>query len=396
MTLRICRRRQGWVALLGAQEKFFPHNLSVTSRYVTQISKIMTACLETVQDRRRRRRTFSFHQRRGVLVTTAALLSFFVMPLSAFFCQAQRSDPSQFNGGSILAMAGRNSVAIAIDSRFGLGMQTISTGNYNLIHDDDIDGILTNDDRDKIMTDDQGRRGGSIIDGGGNPRILHLPNSNALLAWTGLYGDGIGFAEEMNVLLARKVRRAGMLGFGGSETKRKMSPRAITMLMSHLLYRRRNSPYYVEPVVVGLESVCVPILDEHPSNASRELELQSAIQMNALLERQTNNIPRPKITSYRTILKPYLCGTDMLGAQSSSQTFVCSGVASRSLHGTAEAMWKPNLNDDELVEVCGKAFLSALERDILSGYGAVVYLIKGGADENDVQIIEYVLACRND
>lgn len=325
------------------------------------------------------------------------LVSCLILLLSAtrlFCCQAQRSDPSQFNGGSILAMAGRNSVAIAIDSRFGLGMQTISTGDNGLLHD--VDGILTNDERDKIMTDDQGRLGGSSSDGGGNPRILHLPNSNALLAWTGLYGDGIGFAEEMNVLLARKVRRAGMLGFGGSETKRKMSPRAITMLMSHLLYRRRNSPYYVEPVVVGLESVCVPILDEHPSNASRELELKSAIQMNALLERQTNNIPRPKITSFRTILKPYLCGTDMLGAQSSSQTFVCSGVASRSLHGTAEALWKPNLNDDELVEVCGKAFLSALERDILSGYGAVVYLIKGGADENDVQIIEYVLACRND
>lgn len=313
-------------------------------------------------------------------------------------CQAQRSDPSQFNGGSILAMAGRNSVAIAIDSRFGLGMQTISTGNDNLVHDDDTDAILTNNDHEKIMTDDQGRKGWSSSNGVGNPRILHLPNSNALLAWTGLYGDGIGFAEEMNVVLARKVRRAGMLGFGGGETTRKVSPRSITMLMSHLLYRRRNSPYYVEPIVVGLESVCVPILEEHHINAasSIELELPSAIQMNSLLERQANDIPRPKISSYRTILKPYLCGTDMLGAQSSSQTFVCSGVASRSLHGTAEALWKPNLNDDELVEVCGKAFLSALERDILSGYGAVVYLIKGGVDENDVQIIEYVLACRND
>ena len=48
----------------------------------------------------------------------------------------------------------------------------------------------------------------------------------------------------------------------------------------------------------------------------------------------------------------------------------------------------------------GRAFVSALERDILSGYGAVVYLIQGvqGEDgtENDVRIIEYVLACRND
>ena len=102
---------------------------------------------------------------------------------------------------------------------------------------------------------------------------------------------------------------------------------------------------------------------------------------------------------YKTIQKPYLCGTDMLGAQSTSTSFVCSGVASRSLHGTAEALWKPNLDGEELVEVCGRAFVSALERDILSGYGAVVYLIQGGCDGDvgkGVQIIEYVLACRND
>ncbi|EED90210.1 predicted protein, partial [Thalassiosira pseudonana CCMP1335] len=184
-----------------------------------------------------------------------------------------------FNGGSILAMSGRNSVAIAIDARFGLGMQTIATMNTD--NDDASDG---------------------------NPRIVLLPNSNTLLAWTGLYGDGISFAEEMN----------------------KMSPRAITMLVSHLLYRRRSAPYYVEPVVVGLENVRVP---------------------------------------------PYLVTTDMLGAQSTSTSFVCSGVASRSLHGTAEALWRPNLEGEELVEVCGRAFVSALERDCLSGYGAVVYLI---------------------
>ena len=52
--------------------------------------------------------------------------------------------------------------------------------------------------------------------------------------------------------------------------------------------------------------------------------------------------------------------------------------------------WKPGLNSEELASVCGKAFLSALERDCLSGYGAIVYVLtKDG-------IIEYDLACRND
>ena len=328
-----------------------------------------------------------------------AFPSLFVLFLisSSFSCQAQRSDPSQFNGGSILAMAGRNSVAIAIDARFGLGMQTISTGDD--YHDNNVGDGVANDD-DPIAGE-----------GVGNPRILQLPNSNVLLAWTGLYGDGLGFAEEMNVLLARKVRRAGCMGFPGPRgdasigaTRRKMSPRAITMLMSHLLYRRRNAPYYVEPVIVGLETVRVPISERNGHDEvsersdSSSQELLSVIQGDATKQlaypRHERRTTSP--TAYKTIQKPYLCGTDMLGAQSTSESFVCSGVASRSLHGTAEALWEPNLEGEELVEICGRAFISALERDILSGYGAVVYLIQGGQDENDVQIIEYVLACRND
>ena len=311
--------------------------------------------------------------------------------LSPIICRAQRSDPTQFNGGSVLAMAGRNSVAIAIDARFRLGMQTISTG-------DDLDSA---NDR-------------------GNPRIIHLPNSNVLLAWTGLYGDGMGFAEEMNVMLARKVRRAGCMGFpalvsdSSSMGRRKMSPRAITSLMSHMLYRRRNAPYYVEPVVVGLESIRVPVSIENgqlaleENDSPREELIQSITQAASTSNTQQlisshkgQAITKQQQTTYKTIQKPYLCGTDMLGAQSTSQTFVCSGVASRSLHGTAEALWRPSLEGDELVEVCGRAFVSALERDCLSGYGAVVYLIQGVQSEDDdreddVQIIEYVLACRND
>ena len=343
-------------------------------------------------------------------ITITSLIIFSVSSLSS--CEAQRSDPSQFNGGSVLAMAGRNSVAIAIDARFGLGFQTISTGMDDHHHH-----------KGGVDDDDVGSSVSSRIIGEGNPRILQLPNSNVLMAWTGLFGDGIGFAEEMNVLLARKVRKAGCMdfpnegsgSFGSSSStirRKKMSPRAITTLMSHLLYRRRNAPYYVEPVVVGLENVRVPIpVDDatipkgwKENIKSSTTELQSILQSSSQelirdtsqqREQQTITQQLPK---YKTIQKPYLCGTDMLGAQSTSNSFVCSGVASRSLHGTAEALWRPNLDGNELVEVCGKAFVSALERDILSGYGAVVYLIQGGHGEDgtDVQILEFVLACRND
>jgi 20S proteasome subunit beta 3 len=67
---------------------------------------------------------------------------------------------------------------------------------------------------------------------------------------------------------------------------------------------------------------------------------------------------------------------DVIGAQSFSKWFVCSGAASKSLYGTAEeALWKPDLEPAELAQVCGKAFQSGLERDCLSGYGTRVYRI---------------------
>ena len=88
--------------------------------------------------------------------------------------------------------------------------------------------------------------------------------------------------------------------------------------------------------------------------------------------------------------KPFLCAMDMIGAQSFSKSFVCSGAASTSLYGTAEQYWKPDLPPDELAEVCAKAFQSALERDCLSGYGAIVYLI------TEDGIVEIDLASRND
>lgn len=273
---------------------------------------------------------------------------------------------------------GRNSVAIAIDSRFGLGMQTISTAAPSSSNDDDADNSNNN----------------------GNPRILLLPNSNTLLAWTGLYGDGLGFADEMSVLLASKVRRAGGMRFDGTTTRKTMNPKAIAMLMSHLLYRRRNAPYYVEPVIVGLETVLVE--EDCLVEMETVKSLQSIAATTTTNEASSVSIkPDTKIqVKTKTIQRPYLMCSDMLGAQSTSHSFVCSGVASRSLHGTAEALWRPNLEGEELVEICGRAFVSALERDCYSGYGAVVYLIQAtendDGNESDVCIVEYVLSSRND
>ena len=49
-------------------------------------------------------------------------LLLFVFGLGSFVT-AQQQDPFAINGGSILAMAGKDSVAIAVDKRFGSGPQ---------------------------------------------------------------------------------------------------------------------------------------------------------------------------------------------------------------------------------------------------------------------------------
>jgi 20S proteasome subunit beta 3 len=216
--------------------------------------------------------------------------------------QAQEQEnPLTFNGGSLLAMAGNECVALAVDKRFGSGRQMVTIA----------------------------------------PRHVWTPHSNLMLGFVGLEGDVRSLSDDLKLQVASKRNRS--LGFDNDTAERRISPPALASITSHMLYRRRG--YFVEPIVAGL------------------------------LEKTR---------------KPFLCAMDMIGAQSFSKSFVCSGAASKSLYGTAEALWKPQLEPEELAEVCGKAFQSALERDCLSGYGILVYLItKDG-------IIEYDLASRND
>ena len=177
------------------------------------------------------------------------------------------------------------------------------------------------------------------------PRHVLMPHPQLMVAFAGLEGDIQSLSQELSIQVTSKHNRA--LGFmGSSSPQRSISPKAMATLISHVLYGQRRSPYFVEPLLVGLE----------PNKDG----------------------------------KPFLCSYDLIGAQSRSEAFCVAGVASKSLYGTAEALWRPGLSGEELAQVCGKAFLSALERDCLSGYGAIVYLITRDG------VTEYDLACGND
>ncbi len=284
--VEIIRENQSWHALFTREARL---NLS---------RRVHESCLISMVSRIKR----SLGRARCFVVVWVHVILVGVALQHLNLAEAQeRQDPRTINGGSLLAMAGKECVALAVDKRFGSGPQMVTI----------------------------------------SPRHVWSPHPNLLLGFVGLEGDVQSLSAYLKGQVTSKRNRA--LGFGTDMGGRRISPPALASLTSHVLYQKRG--YFVEPLVVGLME-------------------------------QTH--------------LPFLCAMDMIGAQSFSTSFVCSGVASMSLYGTAEALWKPDMGPMELAEVCGKAFQSALERDCLSGYGILVYLItKDG-------IAEFDLASRND
>jgi len=110
---------------------------------------------------------------------------------------------------------------------------------------------------------------------------------------------------------------------------REISPKTFASLVASTLYEKRFGPYFSEPVIAGLDK---------------------------------DN-------------RPYLCAMDLIGAPANAPDFVVSGTCSESLFGTCETFYKPDMNPDELFETISQALLSALDRDCISGWGAVVHVI---------------------
>ncbi|GJD06728.1 Proteasome subunit beta type-3 [Galdieria sulphuraria] len=125
-----------------------------------------------------------------------------------------------------------------------------------------------------------------------------------------------------------KINDRLMLGLTGLRTD-KIKPASFANMVASTLYSRRFSPYFVEPVVAGLTEKG----------------------------------------------EPYLCAQDLLGAPLFAEDFVVSGTCAESLYGTSETFWKPNLSPAELFEVTSQSLLAAVDRDCLSGWGAIVHMI---------------------
>ncbi|ANB11876.1 proteasome core particle subunit beta 3 [Sugiyamaella lignohabitans] len=176
-------------------------------------------------------------------------------------------------------MAGKDCIAIACDLR--LGMQSV--------------GVSSN--FEKIFEYD-----------------------SVYLGLTGLATDVITLSEEFrmkhNMYKMREERR--------------MEPDTFANLVSSSLYEKRFGPYFVGPIVAGLNS-------------------------------KTG--------------KPFICGFDLIGAIDFAKDFIVAGTATDQLYGMCESLWEPDLEPEDLFETISQALLNAQDRDALSGWGAVVYII---------------------
>jgi len=136
-----------------------------------------------------------------------------------------------------------------------------------------------------------------------------------------------GLATDAQTLVQRLTFRKNLYELRECRTAK---PPVLANMLSNLLYEKRFGPYFSEPLIAGLD----------PENFT-----------------------------------PYICNMDHIGCISNPEDFVAVGTGGLQLYGICEAVWEKNMDSDALFEATGQALLSALDRDALSGWGAVVWTI---------------------
>jgi 20S proteasome subunit beta 3 len=158
-----------------------------------------------------------------------------------------QSSPFAINGGAAVAMVGKDCVAIACDLRLGLQSLTVSN-NY--------------------------------------PKIFSY--GDVYLGLTGLATD----VTTVSDLFRYKVNMYRL------REERQISPQTMANLVSSSLYERRFGPYFVSPVIAGIN---------HTSG------------------------------------QPFICGFDSIGCIDFAKDFIVSGTASDQLFGMCEGLWEPDM-----------------------------------------------------
>ncbi|RSH83102.1 proteasome core particle subunit beta 3 [Apiotrichum porosum] len=191
----------------------------------------------------------------------------------------------EYNGGSVVAMVGKDCVAIACDLRLG----------------NQATGIAMNFEKVFPVNDT-------------------------------LYYGLPGLATDVYTLREQLRFRVNMYRM---KEEREITPETFTHLLSSTLYEKRFGPYFLEPVIAGIA----------PPTAAN---------------------PNPQ---------PYVSTLDSIGCITTPKDFAVAGTATDKLYGAAEGLWEPDLEPEDLFETISQTLLNAVDRDALSGWGAIVHVI---------------------
>jgi 20S proteasome subunit beta 3 len=74
-------------------------------------------------------------------------------------------------------------------------------------------------------------------------------------------------------------------------------------------------------------------------------------------------------------VKPFICSMDLIGCINFATDFVVCGTAAPNLYGICESLWEPGLEAEDLFETISQALMNAVDRDALSGWGALVHIM---------------------
>lgn len=224
----------------------------------------------------------------------------------------------EYNGGSVIAMVGKECVAIASDLRLGNQALGISS-NFQKVRQTQtmlqplliLSQIFPMSDR------------------------IYLGLPGLATDVTTLYAAPLRVHADCtyHVTPHRKEIFRYRVNMYTIKEEREIEPETFAHLVSSTLYEKRFGPYFIEPVMAGLEKTASG--------------------------------------GY----KPFIAATDLIGCLNFAKDFVVAGTASTKLFGVAEGLWEPDLEPEDLFETCAQTLLNAVDRDAYSGWGAEVYLM---------------------
>lgn len=73
--------------------------------------------------------------------------------------------------------------------------------------------------------------------------------------------------------------------------------------------------------------------------------------------------------------KPIIATYDSIGCKTISENFASAGTAYEGLFGIAESYNRMDYNAEQLEDALANCLVSGVDRDILSGWGGVVYIM---------------------